>query len=746
MIATNSVRNGTHVGQAVRPTDLKEEVKRRIHIADLVGRDVALKKSGRTLKGPCPFHEETSPSFTVYPDQGTYHCYGCQSHGDIFSFLQQRDSITFPESLRRLAEEAGITASGATNGHSNGRATSGAYRNGAANDGTRPRPSRQAPTGTPAARYPIKDTAGHVVAIHERHDQPDGDKRFIWRQPDGAMGLAGRRTADLPLYGSEHLAEWGPDTPIVLCEGEKAARALLDVGIPAVGTVTGAAGTPGTAALAPLQDRLVVLWPDQDAAGHAHMQRVATPLQGIAREVRQFTWSEAPPKGDSADWVATHPDAAAHATLREALANAPQWQPPAPKTPASPAIEGASAPELLAMAFPEPRYAVPGVLPEGTVLLAGRPKTGKSLLAMGLAVAVATGGRALGQLAVDQGDVLYIALEDGKRRLQRRLRDLLGETPAPDQLSLYWEWPTSDHGGLALVDTWLGSHPEARLVVVDTLKRIRPTQRTNGNVYSEDYDALAPLNDLAQKHGVTVLVIHHTRKADADDVLDTISGSLGLSAAVDGVIVLKRSRGQADAVLAISSRDDDDRELAVRWDDLTTGWVLLGDAAEYQRSGARQTILDTLREAPEPLWPRDIAEVLGQPSGTIRKLLWTMVRDGEVTSDARGRYAPGPDHDGNGGNDGNGNGGNAGTGEGQTREHDPAAPPVGNGSNGAVPDGRAPTVTAVTAVTTPDQTEPTTPTAEVTEPRCAACQRRAIGVWRDGTRYCVVHRPKGGTP
>lgn len=178
-------------------------------------------------------------------------------------------------------------------------------------------PKANGRTGTPrprivrTTRYEVRDAAGSLVATHVRHDRADGSKDLPWELPDGTRNLGGRSRDSLPLYGSERIASWPTTKPVVIVEGEKAAAALTDAGVPALGTVTGADGCPDADALAPLAGRSVVLWPDADPVGRDHMRRLAAILDPIA----VVGWVEPPAdvaKGwDAADAIAEGRDIAA---------------------------------------------------------------------------------------------------------------------------------------------------------------------------------------------------------------------------------------------------------------------------------------------------------------------------------------------------------------------------------------------------------------------------------------------------
>jgi RecA-family ATPase len=235
-----------------------------------------------------------------------------------------------------------------------------------------------------------------------------------------------------------------------------------------------------------------------------------------------------------------------------------------------------TAAELMMIEFPPARFAVPGLIAEGANLLAGSPKIGKSWFALNLAVAVASGGKACGRIQVDAGDVLYLALEDPGRRLQSRIRVMLcDDEPAPERLTLEtWCEPLAD-GGSKLVEEWLDEHPDARLVIVDVFTRVRGHVNDRQGRYEADYQAMATLKDLADQYGVPFLIVHHTRKAHAEDFLDLVSGTQGLAGAADAVLVLTRSRGASEAVLKVTGRDIEEAEFAMNFAaDLGT-WQML---------------------------------------------------------------------------------------------------------------------------------------------------------------------------
>lgn len=304
-----------------------------------------------------------------------------------------------------------------------------------------------------------------------------------------------------------------------------------------------------------------------------------------------------------------------------------------------------TAADLMALELPEIQWVVPVVLPSGVTFLAGKVKIGKSWMVLGFSIAVATGGVVLGTMQAERGEVLYLALEDNKRRLKKRLTKLLNGGLAPDGLHIATEWPRMDEGGVEQIEAFLDEHPDTRFVVIDTLARFKP--RTNGRrtQYDEDRDAVDPLAPIADEYNVAVLVVHHLRETESDDPLDMIHGSAGLTGGVDGALVLKRKRGQADAYLHVEGRDiENPTELALKWDANTATWAIIGDAEEYRMSETRRAILEVLEKSDVPLGPKDVAGILDMPDNTVRQRLYQMSTAGEVKVVSRGLYVPHNNH------------------------------------------------------------------------------------------------------
>ena len=208
-------------------------------------------------------------------------------------------------------------------------------------------------------------------------------------------------------------------------------------------------------------------------------------------------------------------------------------------------------------------------------ILAGAPKIGKSWLALWLCLCVAQ-GQPLWNFAVTQGEVLYLSLEDSFRRIQTRLIDLTEDAPPTLRFAIMAN--TLKHGLEQQIEQFLTEHPATKLVVIDTLQRVRSTGG-DSNLYANDYQDVGLLKQLADKQHIAILLIHHLRKLHDDDPMNMISGSTGLSGAADSAFVLQKNARSANAAsLHCTGRDIPDRTLKLELGEEDHIWKLLEDS------------------------------------------------------------------------------------------------------------------------------------------------------------------------
>ena len=288
-----------------------------------------------------------------------------------------------------------------------------------------------------------------------------------------------------------------------------------------------------------------------------------------------------------------------------------------------------TAQELLTASFPEPRWAVPGLVPEGFTVLAASPKIGKSWMTLGMAVSVVTGQLVMGAIEPEPGHCLVLALEDTPRRLRERLTKLLGTKPPPHGLHIVTEWEAGQPG-LHRLHQWLQANPQTRLVVIDVIARLR-VPNARGETYQDDYLLGASIKQVADAHQVGIVGVHHTRKATADDFVASISGTHGLMGSADSMLVLRRGRNEASAVLSITGRDVEESEKALTFND---GLWTLSSKPVYlaQATALRRRLLAALEQY-GPTTPKHLALVTAINHSTIRTELGRLLDDGLITKD-----------------------------------------------------------------------------------------------------------------
>jgi hypothetical protein len=309
---------------------------------------------------------------------------------------------------------------------------------------------------------------------------------------------------------------------------------------------------------------------------------------------------------------------------------------------------------LDAQVFPPLAYAIPGLIPEGSVLLVGAPKIGKSWLVLAVGLAAADGGKALG-IDIPKRPVLYAALEDGDRRLQDRCRRLLADDPIPPEFQYLTRVEPGRVGDT--IAAWMHWHQQPPpLVILDTLGKVLPPAVQGEVPYQRDYRVGSALKRIVDTYpGATLLVNHHQRKAEATDFIDAVSGTAGLAGAADTIIVLSRDRQEGAGLLKVTGRDVAEGEYAVTFKDGAV-WELDGHDLEVAREKAQKVrattrataaagdrMLDVVLhvyEHPDGVRRGDVAKALKLEPSVAGVYLARAVDSGRLQRAERGLYTP----------------------------------------------------------------------------------------------------------
>lgn len=292
---------------------------------------------------------------------------------------------------------------------------------------------------------------------------------------------------------------------------------------------------------------------------------------------------------------------------------------------------------------------IDGLLNTGTYLFVGAPKLGKSFLMEQLAYHISTGTPLWGY-QVRKGTVLYLALEDDYRRLQKRLYRMVG-SDGSDNLFFSVDANKLGDGLDEQLARFMREHPDTNLIIIDTLQKVR---EVGGDSYSyaNDYQIIARLKSFADANGICLLLVHHTRKQNADDKFDMISGTNGLLGAADGAFLLtKEKRTSNTAVLEVSGRDQQDMKLHLVRNEETLAWELERTETELWKAPPEPVLEEVAKRitADMPKWvgsPTELAAFLGVDLKANALSLKLNVNAGRLLNEYGIRYESKRLHDG----------------------------------------------------------------------------------------------------
>ncbi len=288
------------------------------------------------------------------------------------------------------------------------------------------------------------------------------------------------------------------------------------------------------------------------------------------------------------------------------------------KSPTTSSLETVTLSELYDTAYTPAITLIENFLSSGVYLLAGPPKIGKSFLMAQLAYHVATGKEFFNH-KVTAASVLYLSLEDSLTRLQKRFSRMFG-VDINANLYLSTKSKSLKQGLERQLTDFLQNKPATKLVIIDTLQKIRELT-SSAYSYASDYHIINLLKEIASRHNICIVVVHHTRKMEAEDKFDMISGTTGLLGAADGAMILqKKNRTDKHAQLNIVGREVQDQEIILEFMPENCTWKFIRSCQQ-------------LWEEPKDLLLEKVASLVSNEQKLWRGTATQMLKDLNISTE-----------------------------------------------------------------------------------------------------------------
>ena len=576
--------------------DIFETVKRNVKIAEVVeDYGVQLNYQGQGL---CPFHKEKTPSFSVKREDNIFKCFGCGESGDAITFVAKLKGLEPLDAAKELAERYHIEVEEKKTGKA---ATITEYLKRCQGDigktnyfekrGLNKATIRKFCLGYDAYHNSVVIPYSSKMTYYQTRSI--GEKAFFKPKTEDAGAEPVFNINGLKLRTKE---------PIFVVESPICAMSVYQSGGNAIATC-------GTGGWKKVVDEVkkkkpiggFILCFDNDEPGKKASSSMYAELLNLGVQVIEYNIS-GECKDPNEHLMSNHKKLeesvkAAKLKLRRQYATVK---------------DSFDALELQGENVDPPSWIVRDVLPTGLAILCAPSKIGKSWMMMQLGLAVAEGKDFL-DFKTNQSGVLYYALEDSKARLKDRLNKLLKGKKAPTNLRFVTHADTVDSGLLEKIEEELRTFPGIKLIIIDTLQKVRGKAIRNESMYSGDYREMAKLKEYADNHKVCMLFVHHLRKMlDETDVFNMISGSTALMGAADTIFIIsKKKRNDENANLSMTGRDIAQSDLVIAFSKADYVWVVEGTAEEvayrkereeYECSPLVQTIKELVKRNPMTGW------------------------------------------------------------------------------------------------------------------------------------------------
>lgn len=552
-------------------TDIFEKVKDQVNIAEAVSL-FGIQLNSKD-KGLCPFHTEKTPSFSVDRKKNIFTCFGCGETGDVIAFVSKMRECEPLEAAKFLAESFRIDIDDCPKRQSIKDYLKSCIRDVGQTDYFTRRGLTAATIKKYCLGYDVKHRSvvlPYSSELKYYQTRSIADKKFYKPTTEEAGAE--------PLFNRKAL--WGASRePVFIVESPLCALSICQCG----GSAVSLCGIGGTNKLvkevkAKKPNAPLVLCLDNDEPGQKATQSLSDELTKL--KVPHILYNVAGDKKDPNELLMADAKAlaenvkSAKRTVRKHFATAK---------------DSFDALELQSEYIEPPTWVVQDVLPTGLAILCAPSKIGKSWMMLQLGLAVAEGKEFL-DFKTEKNGVLYYALEDSKSRIKDRLNKMLKGKKAPSDLRFVIQADTVDSGLLEKIKEELKEFPNIRLVIIDTLQKVRGKVVKNESVYSGDYREMGALKEFADKQKICLLFVHHLRKlADDSDVFNMISGSTALMGAADSIFIIsKKKRMDEDAILSMTGRDIQQSDLVIAFNKYDFVWEVRGTAEEIAAKRERQ--------------------------------------------------------------------------------------------------------------------------------------------------------------
>ena len=571
-------------------TDIFEKVKDQVKIADAV-EAFGIKLNSRD-KGLCPFHREKTPSFSIDRKNNIFTCFGCGETGDVITFASKIKEVEPLEAAKLLAEIFHIDVDDCTKRTSIKDYLKACIRDADKTDYFQKRGLTKETVKKYCLGYDAKRNAivlPYSSELRYYQTRSISDKKF-YKPTNEEAGAE-------PLFNRKAL--WGTSKePVFIVESPLCALSIMQCG----GVSVSLCGVGGANKLvkevkAKKPNAPLVLCLDNDEPGQKATETLGKELQ--TAKIPYVVFNVAGEKKDPNELLMSNPE-----ELKASVAAAKREVRKIYKR----GFASITASDLQKANIPPPEWLIPDVLPQGLAILCASSKVGKSWMAMQMCLAISRGKEFL-DYKTNQSSCLYLALEDSLFRLKERLNKVIDGDKAPNNFYLAIRANGMDGGLLQQIDEEFEEHPDIKLIIIDTLQKVRGSAKKDEMSYATDYRELGVLKEYADNKKICILLVHHLRKmADENDVFNMISGSNGIMGVTDNIfIIYKKKRKDENAVLFMTGRDIRQQDIMVHFNETKYRWDMVGTAEEEERKRKKReyennpivkTVKDLIKQYP----------------------------------------------------------------------------------------------------------------------------------------------------